>query len=180
MYTAFDSPYPHIPNAAFHVQRKRSPNFLASFKHLVKRPPRTRSEAPIEDTRTTRSRSTSEPGQHARQRSHSPPTRFHTRAWGGFSARTGKGQRGREQVPSMIEYLTMAQLENVWYKQDSYKGTVSAPQSAPSPEIEHMYQRQQRNREILRGPSLDAHPAIRARGISFDDSTWSRPPAYRR
>lgn len=125
MYTAFDSPYPHIPNAAFPVQRKRSPNFLKSVKHLVKRPSRSGLEAPKEDTWTLRSRSTSELGQHPRQWSHSPTPRFHTRTWGGSSARTRKGQRSREQVPSMIEYLTLAQLENVWYKQDSYKGTVS-------------------------------------------------------
>lgn len=180
MYTAFDSPYPHIPNAAFPVQRKRSPNFLKSVKHLVTRPSRSGLEAPKEDTCTLHSRSTSELGQHPRQRSHSPTPRFHTRTWGGSSASTRKGQRSREQVPSMIEYLTLAQLEIVWYKQDSYKGTVSAPRSTPSPEIEHMQQRQPRNREILRGPPLDAHPAIRARGVSFDDSTWSRPPAYRR
>ena len=161
MYTAFDSPYPHISPPVFPVQRKRSPNFLESVKHLVKRPSRTRSEAPRENTRSLRSRSASELGQHRRQRSQSPTSQPQPRTWGASSTHTRSGQRSREQVPSMIEYLTLAQLENVWYKQDSYKGTVSAPQTTPSPEIEHMQeQRQRRNREILRGPSLDIHPAI--------------------
>ncbi|KAI4250156.1 MAG: hypothetical protein L6R40_000328 [Gallowayella cf. fulva] len=180
MYSAFDSPYPHIPAAAIPIQRKRSPNFLESVKHLVKRPSSTRLEAPKDNDPTLHTRSTSDLAPRARQRSHSPVPRFHARSWGGSSARTRKGQRSREQIPSMIDYLTLAQLENVWYKQDSYKGTVSAPQPTPSPEVERMQQSQQRNRDLLNAPSLDAHPAIRARGASFDESTWSRPPAYRR
>ena len=180
MITAFDSPYAHIPNAAFPVQRKRSPNFLESVKHLVKRPSRTNLEVPRADPGTLRSRSTTQLKQHPRQRTYSPPPRSRTRTWGGSSAGTRKGQRSREQVPSMIDYLTLAQLENVWYKQDSYKGTVPAPQSSPSPEVEHAHQRQRRNREIFNGPLLDAHPEIRARGVSLDESTWSKLPAYRR
>ncbi|KAL8767321.1 MAG: hypothetical protein Q9209_006159 [Squamulea sp. 1 TL-2023] len=179
MYTAFESPYPHLPNVAFPIQQKRSPNFLESVKHLVKRPSRTGLEAPKDHSWTLRSHSTSELGRHPPQRSHSPTARSQAWTWGTSSARTRKGQRAREHIPSMTDYLTLAQLENIWYKQDSYKGTVSAPQSIPSPEFDQMQQRQQRNREILSGPSLDAHPAIRARGVSFDESTWSRPPAYR-
>ncbi|KAL8800770.1 MAG: hypothetical protein Q9182_004934 [Xanthomendoza sp. 2 TL-2023] len=179
MYSAFDSPYPHIPGAALPIPRKRSPNFLESVKYLVKRPSRTRLEAPRDDNRNSHSRSTSDLGHQPRQRSHSPVPRVQARSWGGSSARTRKGQRSREHVPSMIDYLTLAQLENVWYKQDSYRGTVSLPQPTPSPEIERMQQRQQSNGDPLNGPSLDAHPAIRARGASFDDSSWSRPPSYR-
>ncbi|KAL8677231.1 MAG: hypothetical protein Q9186_006324 [Xanthomendoza sp. 1 TL-2023] len=179
MYSAFDSPYPHIPDAAFPIPRKRSPNFLESVKHLVKRPSRTRLEVPRDDDRDLHSRSTSDLGHHLRQRSYSPVPRVQARSCGGSCTRTRKGQHSREHVPSMIDYLTLAQLENVWYKQDSYKGTVSVPQSTPCPDIERMQQRQQRNRDLLEEPSLDAHPAIRARGASFDDSSWSRPPAYR-
>ena len=184
MYTAFDSPYPHIPNNAIPLEPKRSANFLESVKHLVKRPSRTRLEVPRKHKWTLRSLSTSELGYHPRQRSYSPTPRSQVRTLGRLPGRTRKGQRSREQVPSMVDYLTLAELENTWYKQDSYKSTVSVPQSTPSPEIEQLQQqqqqqRQQRNEEILRGPSLDAHPAIRARGASFDESTWSRPPAYR-
>lgn len=34
----------------------------------------------------------------------------------------------RGQTPGMDDYLTLAQLENAWHKQDSYVGCVIAPQ----------------------------------------------------
>ena len=41
--------------------------------------------------------------------------------------RTSTGRSGREPIPSMADYLTLAQLEVVWRTQDTYKGCVDAP-----------------------------------------------------
>ncbi|KAL8714588.1 MAG: hypothetical protein Q9220_001536 [cf. Caloplaca sp. 1 TL-2023] len=172
MYSAFDTLYPHIPGSFSPPQRKRSHGFLASVKGLVKRPSRSKLDTPSSDDRALPSRSTSALGPRRRQRSHSPIPRIQAHSWGGSGS---KGQRHRENVPSMIDYLTLAQLENVWYKQDSYKGCVSTPQAAPDVDMQEIQLRQS-DRD---SPSLDNHPALRARGSSFDEPTWSRPPSYR-
>lgn len=178
MDATFDSLYPHIPDSSNSGQRKRSRSFLASVKGLVKQPSRTNLEAPLNNGRAPPSRPTSELGYHPRQRSRSPVPRIKVRSWGGSSS---KGRRSRERVPSMVDYLTLAQLENVWHKQDSYRGCVSIPETAPSPEIQQM-QQQLINRRAGGSPEprfMDIHPALRAKSPPLDDSAWSRPPSYR-
>ena len=59
----------------------------------------------------------------------------------------------RKQVESMVEYLSLEQLENMWRSQDMYLGTVVAPQKPKSP----MW----RIEEDPRSPSLPVHPAFR-------------------
>ena len=39
----------------------------------------------------------------------------------------------RRYVPSMIDYLSLEQLENLWESQDLYKGTIDVPQKPTSP-----------------------------------------------
>ncbi|KAL8687806.1 MAG: hypothetical protein Q9218_006123 [Villophora microphyllina] len=178
MDATFDSLYPPIPDTSHAGQRKRSRNFLASFKGLVKQPSRTRLEPPAIDVPALQPRSTSALGYHSRDRSRSPRPRIQAHSWGG-SGSSRKVQRSREHIPSMIDYLTLAQLENVWHKQDSYKGCVSTPQTAPNPDLQRMEKRLGGwALENIRDPHLmDIHPALRVRSPPLDDSAWSRPPS---
>ena len=59
----------------------------------------------------------------------------------------------RKQVESMVEYLSLEQLENMWRSQDMYLGTVVAPQKPTSPMF--------RIEEDPRSPILPVHPAFR-------------------
>lgn len=179
MDATFDSLYPRMPDSRHASQQKPSRGFLASVKGLVKQPSRTRLEPPAIDVPALQPRSTSALGYHSRERSRSPIPRIQAHSWGG-SGSSRKVKRSREQVPSMIDYLTLAQLENVWHKQDSYKGSVTTPQTAPNPEMQGMQKRLDG-----RAPSgnhdphpMDVHPALRARSPPLDDSAWSRPPSY--
>lgn len=180
MDVTFDSLYPPMPDPRHAGQQKRSRSFLASVKGLVKQPSRTRLEPPTIDAPALQPRSTSALGYHSRERSRSPIPRIQAHSWGG-SGSSRKVKRSREHVPSMIDYLTLAQLENVWHKQDSYRGSVTTPQTAPNPEIQQMQKRLDGwAPQSTRDPHpMDVHPALRARSPSFDDSAWSRPPSYR-
>lgn len=178
MYSAFDSQYAHIPGPAYCPQRKPSPRFLSSVKSLIKRPSRTRLEVPPVDSQALPSRSSAECSRQSRERSRSPVPRVEAHSW---EAPFRNENTRRENIPSMIDYLTLAQLENVWYKQDTYRGCVSMPQTAPSPELEY-WQRQESSRtseRIYPSPSLGRHPAFRVRRRSFDEPVRSRPPSYR-
>lgn len=69
----------------------------------------------------------------------------------------------RKHVPSMMDYLSLEQLENLWQSHDMYGGTIGAPQKAPSP--------------IWRAPDFDPrspvlpiHPALRNEPVSFHNS----------
>ena len=44
----------------------------------------------------------------------------------------GTGQ-SRRYVPSMVDYLSLEQLENLWQSQDLYKGPIDVPQKPASP-----------------------------------------------
>ncbi|MCJ1485445.1 hypothetical protein MMC06_005619 [Schaereria dolodes] len=46
---------------------------------------------------------------------------------------TAPTRKSRRYVPSMVDYLTLEQLEDVWDLQDTYKGTVDVPQKPFSP-----------------------------------------------
>ena len=178
MDTSLDSLYPRPSVPAHTSQRQRSRGFLASVKGLVRQPGRPHLDIPTGNGRIPSSQLTSDPGYYARQRSQSSTPRIKVRAWG---APSGKKRRGREHVPSMIDYLTLAQLENVWHRQDSYRGCVSTPQNALGLSTEQPQRRSINRRPgASRDPHVaDIHPALRATGPSLGGATWSRPPSYR-
>ena len=70
----------------------------------------------------------------------------------------------------MIDYLTLSQLEGVWQRQDTYKGTVDAPQRAP---LQSARFASQRREERLQVPIMDFHPVLRG-SHSHDDLARSR------
>ena len=176
MVTAFDSLYPTPPEPS--SRRKRSNSFLASVKGLVKRPSRTNLEPPANDDAGLQNPPNTNIDSQPRALLPASRSRSQSRSWGGFPRR---GRRSHEHVPSMIDYLTLAQLETVWRTQDTYKSCVSAPQTERTGEMQQFMSRRtdlrdEENHDLL---SADVHPALRPRGRSFDDSAWSRPPSYR-
>ena len=72
------------------------------------------------------------------------------------------GRLPRRQIPSMIDYLTMEQLEDIWQIQDQYKGTVDVPAKLASP----VWLIQED--EDPRSPGI--HPAFRNRPHPFHNS----------
>lgn len=81
------------------------------------------------------------------------------------------GRQPRRYIPSMIDYLTMEQLEDVWQMQDIYKGTVDVPAKPATPiwQIEDDMD--------PRSPLIElVHPAFRNEPHSFHNS-FSRPVA---
>ena len=70
----------------------------------------------------------------------------------------------------MVDYLTLSQLENVWQRQDTYKGTVDAPQRAPQQSARFP---SQGGEQRLQMPIMDIHPALRG-SHSQDDLVHSR------
>lgn len=167
MCSPFDSLYPHLQQSQMSSRRSRSPSFLASVKGLVKK----RSGLQLGSSRTEDTGST-----HNLLRTST--ARSHVRSWNGFSR---KRQQGREQIPSMVDYLTLAQLESVWQTQEHFPSSNGILQSA-------QYESSIEKRQIStnHGGEQEAdnlydniHPALRPRRRSFGDSSWSRPPSYR-
>ena len=139
-----DSPLP---------RRSRSPNFLASVKGLVHRSrsparPQTSNErvcdVPSIQESSSTERCLSVPFPHEDSRPLRPSTQ--------------RRRKRRENVPSMIDYLTLSQLENVWHRQDTYKGVVYAPQRAPQ---WNAFISGLRSEEHLQTPHIEDHPAYR-------------------
>ena len=48
-------------------------------------------------------------------------------------SKPSSSRQPRKHIPSMIDYLTMEQLENEWRRQDRYKGTVDVPTKPATP-----------------------------------------------
>ena len=71
----------------------------------------------------------------------------------------------RRHIPSMVDYLTMEQLEDIWQIQDQYKGTVDVPTKLASP-VWLMPED-----EDPQSPSV--HPAFRERPHPFHNSFTS-------
>lgn len=92
-------------------RRSRSPRFLATVKELVHRP----SNRSLKMQRPNSS--------HRKNASKDSPRPRSCES----SVRQALWKR-RGQTPGMDDYLTLAQLENVWHTQDYYVGCVSAPQ----------------------------------------------------
>ena len=89
-------------------KESRSPRYLSAWKcltHGSKKEPLV-SKSPWKANKKTASQDT--------PRSHS---------WDSWQIMKPRGR-----TPGMDDYLTLEQLENVWYKQDSYVGCVSVPQ----------------------------------------------------
>lgn len=143
-YQSLDSPLP---------RRRHSPNFLASVKSLVHRsrspirPQISHGEIcntpPIEESYTA-------PHRQAIPHANNEPRSLRS---------PGQRRRNRrEHVPSMIDYLTLSQLENVWQRQDTYKGCVDAPQRAPQ---QTAMTRGQRTEAELKVPFIHTQSAQR-------------------
>lgn len=153
------------------IQRGRSPSFLSSVRNMVQHPLK-RMRSPMrspplhEDNlaadwspRNTSSRLTS---RHSHCGSHIGPCQSSCHA-SHRPTRRMKARR-REPIPSMADYLTLAQLEVVWRSQDTYKGAVEAPR-ASSPSCEN-----------LRPQSRDRGPAYQTNGRL---NAWPKPRHYR-
>ena len=108
-----------------------------------------------------------QPAQQVREPIHSPralqsPKRRRLQA---------SGRQPRRYIPSMIDYLTMEQLEDVWQMQDIYKGTVDVP-AKPATPVWRM-----EDDMDPRSPLIEmVHPAFRNEPHSFHNS-FSRPVA---
>ena len=175
MCTAFDSPYAHIPGPASLVQKKRSQRFLASIRYLIKRPSRTYSEVREIGRQASRNPPTSESNHHSWQRSFQSAHLSQERSLEGSS----RNQQYRH-VPSMTEYLTLAQLEDVWQGQESCRRFAITPQrvsSSETPFPDHRQPTISTERVQSRLPRRRSQ-ASWARSQDFDDSSWSRPPSY--
>ena len=94
---------------------KKPQNFLSSVKGLVQRNSRGMSD--YRPTRSAQDLNITHPHWHPRSRS-----------LNSVEAPSSWKQRG--QTPGMDDYLTLAELENIWITQDSYVGSVQAPQGS--------------------------------------------------
>lgn len=152
------------------AQRGRSPSFLSSVRNIVQHPMKrmqspNRSQ-PLDGDNlavdwSPRSTSSCPTSRHSHCGSHIGPCQSscHTSH---RPSRRMKARR-REPIPSMADYLTLAQLEVVWRSQDTYKGAVDAPRAA-SP-----------CSEDLRPRSRDRETAYQTNGRR---NAWSRPRQY--
>ena len=123
------------------LKRNRSPSFLSSVRNLIPRPlKRSRSKASLDLPRSA-NKATSEDSSASTSTSHtssptSPTSRhFHCCLHSGpcevscIAPTHEQARKKRQRLPSMIDYLTLEQLETVWLGQDTYKGAVDAPRT---------------------------------------------------
>ncbi|MCJ1225329.1 hypothetical protein MMC12_001978 [Toensbergia leucococca] len=141
--------------------RSPSPNLLASMRNLVPMPLR-RSRSPSrppredEELRPRDASLLTVPDSHTSHRleiSQPQPIspNFSLPRRGSHDPERSR-ERHREQIPSMIDYLTLEQLENVWRKQDTYKGCVEIPQKT---------KRQNRRSGEYQAPHAVHRPSLR-------------------
>ena len=163
-------------------RRGRSPSFLASVKNIMQQPlKRMRSpgrspghspglsfpsqNSNLSDSWAPRARSRPRPtsSRHSHCGYHTDSCEHSCHA---CHRPTRQGRSRREPVPSMADYLTLSQLEDVWRGQDTYKGYVEMPRRV--------------DRTILdstRGRSLERETAYGANlGVN---TNYSRPRHYR-
>lgn len=173
------------PSASTHTQildptqltrRKASPNLFSSMKGLIKLRSRHHIETSLFSSDALPGRSI-DSTHRPRQRFRSPVPQSSARSW---VPSLRKRSSRRQHVPSMIDYLTLAQLENVWYSQDSCRGCVRANQIAVRPEVQLQSQQHssRRSDELFLPQSPRCPPNMRAERRSFDGSVRSRPPSY--
>ena len=161
---------PSLCNAP--VERGRSPNFLSSMKNIVQQPLKrmrspNRSHSSNNDSLSIDTRPQQLGRRNTSRHSHCG---VHTGPCQNSSHSTHisphrRKARRREPVPSMADYLTLAQLEVIWRSQDTYKGAVEAPR-AVSPRMEETRPRSASNQET----AYQANARLNA---------WSRPRQYR-
>ena len=70
-----------------------------------------------------------------------------------LNVRSSPARQSREHIDSMVDYLSMEQLESLWQSQDMYLGTVIAPQPTSPPAW--------RIPDGSRTPITSVHPAFR-------------------
>lgn len=140
---------PPSPTLSEHPRgrRGRSPSFLASVKNAMQQPlkrMRSPQRSPGLSTDFSMPPQSSNLSDRWVPRSHSRPRPtssrhshcgYHTGACehschSCHRPSTSNGRSRREPIPSMADYLTLAQLEVVWRTQDTYKGAVDAPRRA--------------------------------------------------
>ena len=120
------------------LKRRRSPSFLSSVRHLIPRPlKRSRSPAFLDIPKSADRIST--PSSAASSRASSPVSltgrHSHCCVHSGSCEASciepvhSQARSRRPYIPSMIDYLTLEQLETMWRRQDTYKGTVDAPRT---------------------------------------------------
>ena len=129
-------------------RRGRSPSFLSSVKNIMQQPLKRmrspgrspglssdldfpRDNGALSDNWKPRSQSQSRPRPTSSRHSHCG---YHTGSCehschACHRPLSREGRSRREPVPSMADYLTLAQLETVWISQDTYKGCVDAPRA---------------------------------------------------
>ena len=108
MDTNLDYSYASLYSPTSHALPKRSRSrFVTTLKHVVYR---STNKPP------TLSRSSTAPNKVS--------SKNLTRSWDSWHITWKR----RGQTPGMDDYLTLEQLENVWYKQDFYVGCISVPQ----------------------------------------------------
>lgn len=121
------------------LKRCRSPSFLSSVRSLIPRPlKRSRSPASLKVPKSA-DRPTfedlSNPSSHASSpsslRSRHSHCCLHTGSCQASCLEPAHEQARKKSthVPSMVDYLTLEQLETIWRGQDTYKGTVDAPRT---------------------------------------------------
>ena len=143
-YRSQDSPLP---------RRSHSPNFLASVKGFVHR-----SRSPVRPQTSNEELYHIPPIQESYRAEHHLPVPVSNNESRSMRPSTQRRRKRRENIPSMIDYLTMSQLENVWQKQDTYKGVVDVPQRAPQ---QGSIISSLRSDEYLETPRMGDHPAYR-------------------
>jgi len=107
MDCSFDSLY--LPPSQSPSKAKRFPRILTSLKHLTHSPERKLSV--VKNSRKD-------------DKTNVPQESTRPHAWENWQMMWKR----RGHTPGMDDYLTLEQLENVWYKQDFYVGCVSVPQ----------------------------------------------------
>lgn len=177
MFTTFGSTRARILDPPCPTTRSGSPSLLSSVKGLIKRPLQNHIETPMFSSQALANMSTSKSTHRSKQRSRSREPQSQACSW---VPCLRKKSSHRKHVPSMIDYLTLAQLENVWYSQDSCRGFVPANRNTESPEIQQQSQRHptRRSDELFLPESTSHQPNLWAEGRSFDELVWSRPPSY--
>ena len=149
-------------------RRSRSPNFLTSVKDLVHR-----SHSPLRSQTRNGDTYRKPSGEESYNASHRRTMPLPGNEARPMRSSARRRREYRENIPSMIDYLTLSQLENVWQRHDTYIGCVYAPQRVAQQSAVFPSQRQE---ATLENPYMDLHSPHR-RDCSYDERVWSRRAA---
>lgn len=163
MYSSYEVFLPSQPYIGpLPEPRGRSSSFLTSLKSLLQSS-LSRSRSPRRIQASVEGRPEREISQttHGKRKVHpSSPKSLNSHVW----------PRRRRQLPitSVADYLTLAQLENLWRQQDRSRGDAETARQS---------QQQKFGQAMTRGwvrqpiPSSDIHPAFRSRQISSPEDS---------